>query len=222
MSLVAAGYGPWAGFQTPRLNALVALIRVESRAQVTDQQDQALAALMRATQDGDGRAYQALLRAVLPVAAAIARRQGVAPDRVDDVTQEVLLTIHRARATYDPARPFMPWLRAIVQRRAIDHLRAHGRRAGREVFDELAYLNHPDEGPAANAGLEQADRSRALNEAIATLSPGQREAVDLLALQDRSLDEASAATGRSKGALKVNLHRAIHTLRTQLRGEPDV
>jgi RNA polymerase sigma-70 factor (ECF subfamily) len=189
---------------------------------VTDTRDVQLAALMAATQAGDQRAYQTLLRACLPEATAMARRQGVPPDRVDDVVQDVLLTIHRARATYDPARPFLPWLRAIAQRRAIDALRTHYRSAGREVFDEHAFLAHPDSGPDADAGLGRGDQARALAEAIATLPPGQRQAVELLALGERSLDEASADTGRSKGALKVNLHRAIQALRHVMSDRSDV
>jgi RNA polymerase sigma-70 factor (ECF subfamily) len=192
------------------------------RPTVTDSRDAALAALMESAQSGDQRAYQALLRACLPEATAMARRQGVPPDRVDDVVQDVLLTIHRARATYDPARPFLPWLRAIAQRRAIDALRIHYRGAGREVFNEDAYLAHPDSGPAADAGLGRGDQARALAEAIATLPPGQRQAVELLALGERSLDEAAQDTGRSKGALKVNLHRAIQALRTIMADRRDV
>ena len=86
-----------------------------------------LAPLMRAAQDGDAAAYRALLRDCVPLIAAAARRTGLRPDRIDDVVQETLITIHRARATYDPQRPFLPWLRAIAQRRAIDHLRHRGR-----------------------------------------------------------------------------------------------
>lgn len=179
--------------------------------------DAALSALMAAAQNGNQRAYQALLRACLPHIAATVRRQGVGPDRHDDVVQEVLLTIHRARATYDPMRPFLPWLRAIAQRRAIDALRQTGRTARREVSDETAYLAHPDQGPDSTRGLERDDASRLLGEAIAQLPPGQRQAIELLALQERSLDEASDATGRTKGALKVNLHRAIQALRQRLR-----
>ena len=110
-----------------------------------------LRALMEAAQEGDAASYQAVLRACVPVAAATARRNGIPPDRVDDVVQEVLLTVHRARPTYDPARPFLPWLRAIAQRRAIDAMRSHGRRGGREVHDEVAYLNHADTGSDADA-----------------------------------------------------------------------
>ncbi|MFD0935370.1 sigma factor, partial [Methylobacterium trifolii] len=82
-----------------------------------------LSAAMRAAQAGDAAAYRSLLQACLPVVAGMARTQGLRGDAVDDVVQETLLTIHRARASYDPARPFLPWLRAITQRRAIDTLR---------------------------------------------------------------------------------------------------
>ena len=181
-----------------------------------ENEDGRLCALMKAAQEGDAASYSAVLRACVPVAAATARRIGIPPDRVDDVVQDVLLTVHRARPTYDPARPFLPWLRAIAQRRAIDALRSHGRRGGREVHDELAYLNHADTGSDADttAGLV-ADGQR-LRAAIATLPEGQRQAVELLGLQERTLEEASRRTGRTKVALKVNLHRAIKALRSRL------
>ena len=178
-----------------------------------------LAGLMAAAQDGDGVAYATLLRACLPLIQPIVRGQGVPADRVDDVVQEVMLTVHRARHTYDPDRPFTPWLRAIAQRRAIDALRGQGRQRAREVHAPVAYENHPD--PAASAGqlLDQSDRAGRLRAVVAGLPEGQREAVELLALQERTLDEAATHTGRSKGALKVNLHRALKTLRARLGRE---
>jgi RNA polymerase sigma factor (sigma-70 family) len=188
---------------------------------VTDDLEQRLAALMAAAQHGDAAAYQALLRGCVPVIAASARRQGVPPDRVEDVVQEVLLTIHRARATYDPARPFLPWLRAIAQRRAIDSLRRNGRQASREVHDPIAYEGHAEDGPAPGDALDLASRSKELRASIATLPPGQRQAVERMGLRGESLEEAAAITGRSKGALKVNLHRAIRALRGKLGIEED-
>jgi RNA polymerase sigma-70 factor (ECF subfamily) len=50
------------------------------------------------------------------------------------------------------------------------------------------------------------------------LPEGQREAVETLALEENSLEDASKRTGRTKSALKVNLHRAIKTLRTRMGG----
>ncbi|MCJ2034786.1 sigma-70 family RNA polymerase sigma factor [Methylobacterium sp. J-068] len=182
--------------------------------------DQTLASAMAAAQGGDGEAYRRLLRDCLPVIAGMARTQGVRPDAVDDVVQDVLLTIHRARATYDPARPFLPWLRAITQRRAIDRMRRAGRRP-QEVHDPIAYETRADSGPAPGQGLESRDRARILAEAVAALPEGQRQAVEHLALGERSLDETAELTGRSKGALKVNLHRALKALRRTLGPNPD-
>jgi RNA polymerase sigma-70 factor (ECF subfamily) len=183
---------------------------------MTDELERRLARLMAAAQTGDASAYQALLRQCVPVIALAARRQGVPGDRVDDVVQEVLITIHRARATYDPARPFLPWLRAIAQRRAIDSLRRHGRQALREVHDPIAYEGHAEERVEADDALDAQSRARALRASIETLPAGQRQAVERLGLRGQSLEEAAADTGRSKTALKVNLHRAIKALRGKL------
>jgi len=185
-------------------------------------QNRGLPVLMAAAQAGDRAAYQAVLRACVPVAAAAARRQGHAPDAVDDVVQEVLITVHRALATYDPSRPFGPWLHAIANRRAVDAWRRHGRAGGREVHDPEAYLAHADSGPDADAQTDAGFQSDALRAAVARLPAGQREAIELIGLAEKSLDEAAAVTGRSKGALKVNFHRALKALRTLMVQGGDV
>jgi RNA polymerase sigma-70 factor (ECF subfamily) len=56
----------------------------------------------------------------------------------------------------------------------------------------------------------------ALHHAIRALPAGQRQAIELLKLQEMSLKEASVATGTSVGALKVATHRAIVSLRRML------
>jgi RNA polymerase sigma-70 factor (ECF subfamily) len=177
---------------------------------------------MRAAQAGDRAAYAAVLRACVPVAAATARRTGVPPDAVDDVVQDVLLTVHRALATYDPARPFLPWLRAITVRRAIDALRIHGRRGAREVHDPDAYLNHAEDQPDMFDEASRRYEAGRLRAAIATLPPRQREAVEIIGLRENSLEQAAKATGSSKVALKVNFFRALKSLRTRLGSGPDV
>ncbi len=174
--------------------------------------------LMAAAQGGDRAAYERLLGDCVPHVRRVVRRTGVRPDSVDDVVQDVLITVHRARQTYDPARSFVRWLSAIAQRRAIDHLRHRGRQERREVADELSYETYPDGGDTPEAALEGENRLRDMQVALATLSPGQREAVELLAVRQRSLAEAAAETGKTKGALKVNLHRALKTLRARFDG----
>ena len=177
-------------------------------------------ALMAAGQAGDRVAYETLLRDCVPFVAGIARRQGVPPASIDDVVQEALLTLHRARATYDPRRSFEAWLRVIVERRAIDMLRQLRRRGAREVHAPIAYESHADEAADAPARMEQQDKIGRVGAALSGLTERQREAVDHLMVEERTLAEAALLTGRSKGSLKVNLHRALHALRLRLaRGD---
>ena len=174
---------------------------------------------MVAAQAGDRTVYETLLRDCIPFIKSVARRQGVRPDSIDDVVQETLLTIHRARQTYDPNRSFDAWLRTIAQRRAIDGMRRQGRNGALETYAPLAYENHPDLGHDPEQAANRVDSNARLGSAISALPASQREAVQHLAIQEQSLAEAAAATGRTTGALKVNLHRALKTLRNQLRGK---
>jgi RNA polymerase sigma factor (sigma-70 family) len=175
--------------------------------------------LMKAAQDGDRAAYDTLLREVIPFIRALAARQDRASRWTEDAVQEVLLTVHRVRHTYDPNRPFKPWLATIAQRRCVDLYRRKSRTAGYETSDESAYETFAD--PAANRTLEVSAETEGLGDAIASLPPQQREAVELLKIKEMSLAEASAASGRPVSALKVNVHRAIKSLRVRLMGERD-
>ncbi|WP_243041713.1 sigma-70 family RNA polymerase sigma factor [Dyella sedimenti] len=173
---------------------------------------------MAAAQAGDRIAYERVLADSVPLIRMAARRQGVAVDQLDDVVQETLLTVHRVRHTYDPARSYDAWLAALAARRAIDALRSQGRRGRHELHDDHAYDAYPD-AHDATAATEREQEARHLRKAIAALPPGQREAVEQLGLKERSLAEAAAHTGRQTGALKVNLHRAIKALRARFHGE---
>lgn len=172
-------------------------------------------AQMAAAQAGDRAAYEALLRDCVPLIKAVAVRQAVPLDLVDDVVQDVLLTVHRARQTYDPARSFTGWLRIIAERRAIDLLRRVGRQRARELHVPLTFESYADENADPAGRSDYAAGSRRVKEVLATLPERQREAVQLLVLAEQSLAEAAIATRRSKGALKVNLHRALKALRAK-------
>src|SRR3546814_10232108 len=69
-------------------------------------------------------------------------------------------------------------------------------------------------GPDTNVQEKAYGDREALRQAIHHLPRGQREAVTLLKLREMSLKEAAAVTGMSIGALKVAVHRAVRTLRT--------
>jgi len=172
---------------------------------------------MVAAQAGDRAAYQELLRDCIPFIRMVARQLGLHADTIDDVVQETLLTIHCARQTYDPNRSFVAWLRTIARRRAIDSLRGHMR--VRETYAPIVYDQHPDPTPDPAEAAALTERVIMVGHAISALPAGQREAVEHLTLREQSLSEAAAETGRSHGALKVNLHRALKTLRGRLGGK---
>jgi RNA polymerase sigma-70 factor (ECF subfamily) len=174
--------------------------------------DRALAALMQAAQGGDGAAYAQLLRLVMPAVRQHVRRVrgflGTAD--VEDLVQDVMLSVHAVRATYDPKRPFMPWLLAITRNRVADGARRHVRRSAHEVqVDELPVMVADE---AASKDIERHGEVDALQHAIKALPNRQRTAVEMLKLREMSLKEAAAASGLSIGALKVSMHRAMASL----------
>ncbi|MBI2186420.1 MAG: sigma-70 family RNA polymerase sigma factor [Acidobacteria bacterium] len=171
---------------------------------------------MRAAQSGDATAYLAVLQAIAPrVRQTILRRRGPAASAdVEDLVQDVLLSLHVARASYDPARPFLPWLLAIVRNRLADGARRYARRTAHEI--QVEDLELASGTPVATSPAAAPDEGRALRVAIEALPCRQRQAVELLKLRELSLREAAAATGMSVGALKVATHRAMAALRRAL------
>jgi len=168
--------------------------------------------LMARAQEGDGAAYRRLLEEVTPYLGSLAARRHRDANDVEDAVQDVLLTVHSIRHTYDPARPFGPWLVAIANRRFIDQVRRQGRVRARET--PLTIEHETFSGPPANIE-ESADRHE-LEGAIDNLPPVQRQAIRLLKLKEMSLKEAATASGMSIASLKVATHRALASLRKML------
>ena len=178
--------------------------------------DEELSSLMCAVQQGDAAAYSRLLCEITRRVRRVVRQQrgfaGAA--EVEDLVQDVLLSVHAVRASYDPERPFIPWLMAIVRNRLADGARRYARRAAREVQVDDIDVTFAD--VRTNTG-ESALSTEALQAAVQALPPGQRQAIELLKLREMSLQEESSLTGTSIGALKVATHRAMAALRRTLR-----
>lgn len=168
-------------------------------------------ALMRRAQDGDQAAYRAVLAAMLPAVRALAKRRIIDETLVEDVVQDVLLTVHRLRHTYDPARPMLPWIAAITGARAIDALRRTGRARRREVADEEAFERAAD--PRALDPIAAMDAGRAVGRMLDGLPERQRQLVEMVKLREMSLDDAAAESRMSVSAVKAVLHRAYSRLR---------
>jgi RNA polymerase sigma-70 factor (ECF subfamily) len=171
---------------------------------------------MARAQGGDAAAYATLLRAMAPVLRAYAaRRLGEGPD-AEDAVQEMLIAVHAIRHTYDPARPFGPWLLTIARRRVIDQLRRRSRRLAREAPEAAVERAEAADELGPLAATIRLVEVRAVRAAVAGLPPRQREAVRLLRLEQLPLDEAATASGQSIGALKVACHRALKSLQRVL------
>ena len=179
------------------------------------------AAWMEQAQRGDRAAYHSLLCAIAPYLRAIARRYLRQEQDAEDMVQEILIVVHDIRHTYEPGRPLKPWLATIATRRCIDHLRQRMRRGLLEAADGTMLEQLVDESPASTpeARLEREQEGEAVKRAVGSLPARQREAVELLRMQELSLKEAAAASEQSIGSLKVACHRAMKALQRAMGGK---
>ncbi|MEO8059944.1 MAG: sigma-70 family RNA polymerase sigma factor [Burkholderiales bacterium] len=169
---------------------------------------------MRA-QAGDEAAYRDALTLIAGrLRGYFGRRMVSLPDDVEDLVQETLLVLHVQRGTYDPAVPVSAWLHAIARHKLVDLWRRRGRReALNDSLDEIDEAQHPvmaDEQPAR----------RDLGVLLQTLPVAQRNAILLIKIEGLSVAEASAQTGVSESALKVQVHRGLKRLTALVRGTP--
>jgi RNA polymerase sigma factor (sigma-70 family) len=166
--------------------------------------------LMAAAQVGDANAYRILLAELASwLRRYYARR--LPPAMIEDAVQDVLLAIHEKRHTYDPARPFGPWLAAIARYKWIDRLRS----LKAEAFEPLdENIGVPDHGESVIAGST-------FQQLLAELKPPQAEAIRLVKLEGYSIEEASRATGQSISLVKVNIHRGLKRLASIIKATRD-
>src|SRR5258708_3928304 len=167
------------------------------------------AELMERLQQGDPDACKALLDDIGPSLTYFLRRRVADPHELEDVYQEVFMAIFEARHTYEPGRPFEPWLFAIARNIAVDYTR---RRWSRAHWEEL--VAEPPEQAAETSDTAAPE----LAAVLAKLPSDQRQAFSMLKLDGLSLEAASAKAGVPVGALEVRAHRAYKALK-RLIGE---
>lgn len=123
----------------------------------------------------------------------------------EDIVQEVLLSVHLKRGSWDPSRPIGPWLAAITRNRLIDALRRKGRRVDIPIEDVAETLAAFD---GADTEQDLGDASRLLDR----LKDPQRDIVRSISLEGREVRETAARLNMTEGAVRVALHRALKTL----------
>lgn len=159
------------------------------------------AVLMAAALKSDTAAYHTLLTELIPWLRRFYGRR-LPPEMVDDAIQDTLVAIHEKRHTYDPSRPFEPWLTTIARYKWIDRVRVMYR--WRTTKLEEAYDAYDGENSIVSL--------IALDQLLATLKPPQAEAIRLVKLEGLSVKEAAARTGQSSSLIKVNIHRGLAKL----------
>jgi RNA polymerase sigma factor (sigma-70 family) len=162
---------------------------------------------MAEAQRGNVEAYRALLNDIGPEIMRFVRARVPSAQDADDVYQETLLALHRARRTYRPPRPLEPWLFAIAGHVLGRYMRRRRVRVSREVLVDSFPEGATDGGGHARVRLTQA---------LDRLPPTYREAIELVKIEGLSTEAAAGRTGTTSGAFRVRAHRAYHALRLLL------
>jgi RNA polymerase sigma-70 factor (ECF subfamily) len=169
--------------------------------------------MMRAAVAGDTQTYRNLLIAMTPHLRSMARRRcdqfRIPASEAEDVVQEVLLTIHLKRSSWDPDRPIGPWLSTIVRNKLIDFLRRRGRHVSIPIEDVFATLGMDQQS-------ELSDRLDA-EKILRSLKDPQRTIVQSISMEGASVRETAARLNMSEGAVRVSLHRALKALTAKYR-----
>ncbi len=178
--------------------------------------DEAANEAMERYASGDDLAFGAVYDAVAPRVLALAIRALGERTRAEDVVQQTLLNIHRARGSFVPGSPLMPWAYAIARRLIVDAVRVRKRElrlTEREGRPER-HRRHPT---TPNEALEAHETAGSLRATFAAL-PGSQQAVLHLRDEGLPLSTMAATLGTTVTAVKLRLHRAMSSLRGSLAG----
>ncbi|MEX5727150.1 RNA polymerase sigma factor (sigma-70 family) [Rhodovulum iodosum] len=168
-------------------------------------------ALLVAYGRGERAAAQALTARLAPMALRVAARMLGDPAEAEDVTQEAMLRLWRAAPGWRTGEArISTWLYRVVSNLCIDRLR----KARAQALD--AVPEPADGAPGAEARMQQAARTRALEAALMRLPERQRQAVVLRHLEGLSNPEIAdvmeigteaveSLTARGKRALAADL-----------------
>lgn len=163
---------------------------------------------------GNRKAYHELLTQLSLLAKKFVRRKiGEHPD-MDDLVQEILLSVHKALHTYDPSRPCMPWLSAIMHYRVTDWLRSHYSK------DNMNKVSLDDvEDFLFSEVTEPSDSYEYMNKAIHELPLQQQAVIHSMYFEELTVTQTSKKLNMSVSAVKVTAHRTYKKLRERLKEE---
>lgn len=165
---------------------------------------------------GDDSAFGDVYDAVAPRVFAYLRRQTRDVARAEDLVQQTLLSMHRARGTFISGSAVLPWAFAIARRLFIDELRRDRRSVltlAEAVTDDSA---HASSDASADGLAEARELAVLLQRELTRLPEAQRVAFELMRLDGLSHIEAAEVLGATVTAVKLRAHRAYVALRSVL------
>jgi RNA polymerase sigma-70 factor (ECF subfamily) len=174
-------------------------------------EDQRIRELMREYQSGRFEAFDEIYAAIAPALRRYLLSQARDAAKADDLVQETFLQIHRARHTYDPSYPLMPWAMAIARHVWLMDRRTLSRRPW--APDDVTAMDLPVRGEAASLA-EREEVRRALGQ----VAPPRRNAVIQHHLLGFSFKEIAERAGIAETAAKLRSSRGIAQLRAILKG----
>jgi len=177
---------------------------------VTDNTDN-FAALMKQALVGDQRAYADLLQETSRLLRPFLSKRLNFTNEVDDLLQEILISVHKARNTYDGNRPYKPWVFAIARFRLQDHFRAH-------YADQLHHAADLDEmGDFLHEDVtETAISYESISGEVEKLPEKQALILRMMHQEGYTAREVAEKIGMNESAVKVAAHRAYKVLRQKL------
>ena len=174
-------------------------------------QGERLQQLMREYQAGRFEAFDEIHAAIAPALRRYLLSQARDAAKADDLVQETFLQMHRARHTYNPLFPLMPWATAIARHVWLMDRRTLSRRP--RATDDVSELEVPVKAEAASL----ADRAE-VRRALAKLAGPRREAVIQHHLLGFSFREIAERAGIAETAAKLRSGRGMAQLRALLKG----
>jgi RNA polymerase sigma-70 factor (ECF subfamily) len=165
---------------------------------------------------GEDDAFEALYDGLAPRLVAFLLRQTRDRARAEDVVQQTMLQIHRARGRFVPGARVIPWAFAIARRLLIDSHRRGGREAVAPSDDAAAEdLLEALDARADDVAIAK-ELAAKIDRALRELPENQRVAFELIKQEGLSVAEAAEALGTTVAAVKLRAHRAYEALREAL------